>query len=197
MSRAHRVRVSGATGAALIALFHLVAAQESQYRNHREPLHAAGRQEDRIRYVWVTDGEGPDGKDPRRDGKGHQVFKLGPEGAVLMTLGKAGVAGATPDTFNLPSAVLIAPNGDVFVADGHGGNSNARVLKFSKDGRFIKTWGKRGTAPSSTNGSNSAGRAAHSSIGTTHSTWPITSPTRRRIRDSEKASRSAARATAR
>src|SRR6184192_2362925 len=102
---------------------------------------------DREGNVWVTDGEGPDGKDPNKNGKGHQVFKFSPEGKVLMTLGKAGVAGDGPDTFNQPSAVLIAPNGDIFVADGHGGNSNARVVKFSKDGKFIKTWGKKGTAP--------------------------------------------------
>jgi len=95
----------------------------------------------------VTDGEGPDGKDPRRNGKGHQVFKLNQDGKVLMTLGKAGVAGDGPDTFNAPSAVLIAPNGDIFVGDGHGGNTNARVVKFSKDGKFIKAWGKKGTAP--------------------------------------------------
>ena len=102
---------------------------------------------DRDGNVWVADGEGPDGKDARREGKGHQVFKFSPDGKVLMTLGKAGVPGDGPDTFNMPSAVLIAPNGDIFVADGHGGNSNARVLKFSRDGRFIKTWGKKGTAP--------------------------------------------------
>jgi len=102
---------------------------------------------DRDGNVWVTDGEGPDGKDPRRNGKGHQVFKFSPEGKVLMTLGTAGVAGEGPETFNMPSAVLVAPNGDIFVGDGHGGNSNARVVKFSKDGRFIKAWGKKGTAP--------------------------------------------------
>jgi sugar lactone lactonase YvrE len=102
---------------------------------------------DREHNIWVTDGDGPDGKDPRRNGKGHQVFKLSPEGKVLMTLGKAGVAGTGTDTFNMPSAVLIAPNGDIFIGDGHGGDSNARMLKFSKDGKFIKTWGKKGTAP--------------------------------------------------
>ena len=101
---------------------------------------------DRDGNVWVTDGEGPDGKDPRRDGKGHQVFKFTQDGTLLLTLGTAGVAGTTSGTFNMPSAVLVAPNGDIFVGDGHGGNSNARVLKFSKDGTFIKTWGKRGKA---------------------------------------------------
>jgi sugar lactone lactonase YvrE len=43
--------------------------------------------------------------------------------------------------------VIVAANGDIFVADGHGGNTNARIVKFSKDGKFIKTWGKKGTAP--------------------------------------------------
>ena len=89
--------------------------------------------------VWVTDGQG-------KDGKGQQVFKFSPDGKVLMTLGKAGVAGDGPDTFNQPSDVIVAANGDIFVADGHGGNTNARIVKFSKDGKFIKTWGKKGTA---------------------------------------------------
>jgi DNA-binding beta-propeller fold protein YncE len=102
---------------------------------------------DRDGNLWVTDGEGPDGKDTRRNGKGHQVFKFSPAGQVLMTLGRAGVAGDGPDTFNMPSAVLVAPSGDIFVGDGHGGTSNARVLKFTRDGRFIKAWGRRGAAP--------------------------------------------------
>jgi sugar lactone lactonase YvrE len=90
--------------------------------------------------VWVTDGQG-------KDGKGQQVFKFSPEGKVLLTLGKAGVAGDGPDTFNQPSDVIVAANGDIFVADGHGGNTNARIVKFSKDGKFIQTWGKKGSAP--------------------------------------------------
>ena len=95
---------------------------------------------DREGNVWVTDGLG-------KDGKGQQVFKFSPEGKVLMTLGKAGVAGSGPDEFNAPSAVVVAPNGDIFVADGHGRDTNARIVKFSKDGKFIKTWGKKGSAP--------------------------------------------------
>ena len=91
--------------------------------------------------VWVTDGQG-------RDGRGHQVFKFSPDGQVLMTLGKAGVAGDGPDTFNQPDDVAIAPNGDIFVSDGHTpGRGNARVVKFTKDGKFIKQWGKHGSGP--------------------------------------------------
>lgn len=91
--------------------------------------------------VWVTDGQG-------RDGKGHQVFKFSPDGEVLMTLGKAGVAGDGPDTFNQPDDVAIAPNGDIFVSDGHTpAMGNARVMKFTKDGKFIKQWGRHGSGP--------------------------------------------------
>jgi DNA-binding beta-propeller fold protein YncE len=64
-----------------------------------------------------------------------------------MTLGQAGVAGDGPDVFNRPSDVLVAPNGSIFVADGHGGDSNARIVKFDKEGKFIKTWGKKGSGP--------------------------------------------------
>ena len=96
--------------------------------------------------VWVTDFQA-------KDGKGMQAFKFSPDGKVLMTLGKAGVAGDGPDEFNQPSAIGIAPNGDIFVADGHGGaESNARIVKFSKDGKFIKTWGKKGSGPGEFNG---------------------------------------------
>ena len=95
---------------------------------------------DREGNLWVTDAQS-------RDGKGMQVFKLNPEGTVLMTLGKAGVAGEGPDRFNGPTDVVIAANGDIFVSDGHVANSNGRIVKFSKDGTFIKAWGKRGSGP--------------------------------------------------
>jgi hypothetical protein len=173
---------------------------------------------DRDGNVWVTDGRG-------KGAKGHQVHKFSPDGKVLMTLGKAGVTGDGLDTFNSPSDVLVAPNGDIFVADGHGGETNARIVKFSKDGTFIKAWGKKGSgagefnvphrlamdssAPtiasrsstrmgnSSRNGSSSAGRAASSSTATTPSTSPIPNPTRRRIPASSGACGSAAPRTAR
>ena len=95
---------------------------------------------DRVGNVWVTDGMG-------RPGKGQQVFKFSPDGKVLMTFGKAGVAGDGPDEFNAPSAVYVAPNGNIFVADGHGGKTNARIVKFAPDGKFIKAWGKKGSGP--------------------------------------------------
>jgi sugar lactone lactonase YvrE len=94
---------------------------------------------DRDNNIWVSDGKG-DG------GKGHTVIKFSPTGQVLMTLGTPGVPGNDEHHFNAPSDVLVAPNGDIFVADGHGGDTNARVVKFSKDGKFITAWGRKGTA---------------------------------------------------
>ena len=104
---------------------------------------------DREGNVWITDSAGN-----KAGTKGHQVIKFSSEGKVLMTLGKAGVAGSGPDTFNEPCDVITAPNGDIFVADGHSGQnqnpppgSTGRIMKFTKDGKFIKEWGKMGTAP--------------------------------------------------
>ena len=86
--------------------------------------------------------------DQGRNGKGDQVFKFSPDGKILMTLGKAGVPGDGPDTFNQPNAVAIAPNGDIFISDGHSqGRGNARVIKFTRDGKFVKQWGGHGSAP--------------------------------------------------
>jgi DNA-binding beta-propeller fold protein YncE len=103
-------------------------------------LYPHGIYVDREGNIWVTDGRG-------NNGKGQQVLKLSPDGRVLLTLGTAGVAGESPDTFNQPSDIAVGTNGDIFVADGHGGNSNARIVKFTKDGKFIKTWGKKGPGP--------------------------------------------------
>jgi DNA-binding beta-propeller fold protein YncE len=87
--------------------------------------------------VWVTDG------------KKQIVVQLAPDGRVLRTLGKPGVAGDGPDEFNSPSDVLVASNGDIFVADGHGDfpvpKTNDRIVKYSKDGKFIKAWGRHGS----------------------------------------------------
>ena len=62
-----------------------------------------------------------------------------------MTLGKEGVKGNGPDTFDHAYGNCDAANGDIFVTDGHG--KNDRVVKFSKDGKFIKTWGHHGSGP--------------------------------------------------
>ncbi|HIE94426.1 MAG TPA: hypothetical protein EYQ83_16780, partial [Acidobacteria bacterium] len=69
-------------------------------------------------YVWITDAQGPDGQDPRRDGKGHVVMKFSPEGELLMTLGTPGVGAAGTDTLDQPCDVVVATDGTIYVADG-------------------------------------------------------------------------------
>ena len=82
------------------------------------------------------------------DNGSHQIFKMTQDGKVLLTLGKKGVAGSGFDEFDAPTEVAIAPNGDIFVADGHTGGGtaagNARIVKFDRSGKFIKTWGRKG-----------------------------------------------------
>jgi hypothetical protein len=83
---------------------------------------------------------------------GQQVFKLNTAGKILMTLGKA-EGGNGPDAFDRPTGVAIGANGDIFVADGHAPNKSntARIVKYSRDGKFIKAWGQLGAEPGNFN----------------------------------------------
>ena len=99
-----------------------------------------GASVDRNGNLWVTDARG-------ENGKGHQVFKFDPHGKVLMTLGKAGVSGSGPGLFDQPTDVVVAANGDIFVTDSHRNGKNNRVVKFNRQGKFIKEWGKKGSGP--------------------------------------------------
>jgi secreted PhoX family phosphatase len=92
--------------------------------------------------LWVTDSQ-------VKDGKGHQVFKFSPDGKVLLTLGKAGAVSAAPGEFDEPTDVLVAPNGNVFVTEGHSGGTtgNDRVSVFDKNGKFLRSFGKHGSGP--------------------------------------------------
>jgi sugar lactone lactonase YvrE len=128
---------------------------------------AHGIHVDRDGNVWVTDAndnrptpargrsaEAPAAAPSAPATVGHQVIKFSPDGRVLLRLGKAGVAGNPPDALTEPNDVVTAPNGDIFVGEGHSGqNQNAtpdtiaRISKFDKTGKFIKSWGKLGSAP--------------------------------------------------
>lgn len=113
---------------------------------------------DREGNVWVTDARAANPQElekfPAAKSLGHVVVKFSPDGKVLMTLGTPGVAGDPPRALNEPCDVATAPNGDIFVADGHSGQNRdaspgtvARIVKYSKDGTFIRAWGKMGTGP--------------------------------------------------
>jgi sugar lactone lactonase YvrE len=95
--------------------------------------------------VWVADAVG---YVPVPDGIGHVVHKFSPQGELLMTLGRPGDAGAGEQTLRKPSDVLVAPNGNIFVADGHGSSAgepvNNRIVKYDPEGRYIDSWGTAG-----------------------------------------------------
>lgn len=78
------------------------------------------------------------------DATGHVIYKLNQDGKEIMRLGTKGVAGTSTSTFNLPTDIAFASNGDLYVTDGYG---SARVLKFTRDGKFILQWGTRGAGP--------------------------------------------------
>ena len=78
------------------------------------------------------------------DAPGHVVYKLNAEGKEIMRLGTKGSSGTGRNNFNLPTDVAFAPNGDLYVSDGYG---SARVVKFSRDGKYILEWGTRGKGP--------------------------------------------------
>jgi sugar lactone lactonase YvrE len=113
---------------------------------------------DREGNVWVTDGQdnlpraargaapGTPLPPPPAKVVGHNVYKFSPDGVLLLTLGKAGGA-REPEFFFQPNDVLVAPNGDIFVAEGHSSNatSNARILKFDKTGKLLQSFGTWGS----------------------------------------------------
>jgi len=89
--------------------------------------------------LWVTDARG--------DGTiGHQVFKFSPVGEILLTLGQRG-EGGSGSVFAPNDVVLDPDDGDIFVAESHRGGMNNRIVHYDRNGRFIKQWGSKGSAP--------------------------------------------------
>jgi len=102
--------------------------------------------------VWVTDHQNARteqlAENPDAAGVGQQVFKFSPDGQVLLTIGTAGEPGDPPERLNNPTDVIVAPNGDIFVSEGHSNaNPPGRISKFSADGTFIKSFGSFGEGP--------------------------------------------------
>ena len=95
--------------------------------------------------VWIADAVG---YAPVPEGWGHVVYKFSPDGELLMTLGQKGVAGDGEDTFRKPNDVVVAPDGTIFVADGHGSGpdapANNRIVKFAPDGTYLMEFGVPG-----------------------------------------------------
>jgi hypothetical protein len=108
--------------------------------------------------IWVVDGRSANPRErkkyPDDRPKGHVVVKFSPEGKVLLTIGTPGVAGNPPQALTEPCSVVTLPNGDILIAEGHAGqypgqgpDSVARISRFTKDGKFVKSFGRWGSAP--------------------------------------------------
>jgi sugar lactone lactonase YvrE len=108
--------------------------------------------QDRDGNLWAADS-GPFANAPDVGVKGNQVFKFNQDGKILLTLGKAGVGKAANDTFIQPTACRETPDGNILVADGHWPRPTTmqqdgdRLVWFTRDGKFIKEFGKHGTGP--------------------------------------------------
>jgi DNA-binding beta-propeller fold protein YncE len=76
------------------------------------------------------------------DNANHQVYKFDRHGKLLQSWGIKGQARTDPHTFNRPTDIAFAANGDFFVSDGYG---NSRVVKFNREGQFVSAWGSRGS----------------------------------------------------
>jgi len=90
---------------------------------------------------------GPDDVLYCTDDDAHVTYKFSPEGKLMMTLGTvhkpAPFQSGAP--FNKPTKVALHPNtGDLYISDGYG---NARVHKYSPDGKHLLSWGGPGSDP--------------------------------------------------
>jgi hypothetical protein len=119
---------------------------------------------DRDGNVWVADQRGPNDRElakfPDSKNKGHIVVKFSPEGKVLLTIGKPGMPGNPPEALTEPTSILMAPNGNVYISEGHQQGANgpdttvSRISVFTKDGKYIKSFGKWGTGPGEFHGAH-------------------------------------------
>jgi DNA-binding beta-propeller fold protein YncE len=101
--------------------------------------------------VWVTDGRiarGPELEaNPDAASKGNQVVKFSPTGEVLLVIGTPGKEGAPPEALTEPNDVIVAPNGEILVSEGHGSDGPGRISRFAADGSYLGSFGGPGSGP--------------------------------------------------
>jgi NHL repeat-containing protein len=95
----------------------------------------------RDRHIWLVEGISLSGV------VADVIHEYTQDGKLLRTMGVPGTTGDSTDRFNGVSDVLVAPDGSIFVADGHSDKTNNRILKYDRDGKFLLSWGKLGSGP--------------------------------------------------
>lgn len=113
-----------------LAVFHPINGKRLKVWGERRFIMPHGLTIDSRDNVWLTDVGL------------HQVFKFSPQGRLLLTVGEAGVSGSDGSHFNMPTDVAVLGDGSFYVSDGYG---NARVIKFSAEGKFEREWGRKGS----------------------------------------------------
>jgi hypothetical protein len=92
----------------------------------------------RDHHIWLVEGIAISGL------VADVIHEYTEDGKLLRTMGASGTTGDSTDRFNGVSDVLVAPDGSIFVADGHSNKTNNRILKYDRDGKFLLSWGKLG-----------------------------------------------------
>jgi len=89
---------------------------------------------------------GPDESIYLTDDGGHFVRKCSLDGKVLLELGVPGTPAPymSGEPFHRCTHTALSPTGEIYVSDGYG---NARVHKYSPDGKLLMSWGEPGTDP--------------------------------------------------
>jgi DNA-binding beta-propeller fold protein YncE len=95
----------------------------------------------RDRHIWLVEGISQSGV------VANVIREFTADGKLLRTMGKSGTTGYATDRFDGASDVLVAPDGSIFVADGHSNKTNNRILKYDRKGNFLLMWGKLGAGP--------------------------------------------------
>jgi DNA-binding beta-propeller fold protein YncE len=109
----------------------------------------------RDRHIWLVEGIS------QSNVVSNVIHEYSADGKLLRTMGKRGTSGMTPELYNGVSDVLVAPDGSIFVADGHSDKTNNRMLKYDRNGKFLLSWGQYGKGPGEFNSPHGLAMDAH------------------------------------
>jgi peptidylamidoglycolate lyase len=117
---------------ATIFVYDAISGDLIKYWGENEFIMPHGLSVDKEDNIWVTDVGA------------HQIKKFSGNGELLLSIGKRGVSGNDEITFDRPTDIGFDKSGNFYVSDGY---INSRIVKYSKDGVYLKEWGTKGEKP--------------------------------------------------
>ena len=117
---------------ATIFVYDALSGDLIKYWGENEFIMPHGLSVDKEDNIWVTDVGA------------HQIKKFSGNGELLLSIGKRGVSGNDEITFDRPTDIGFDKSGNFYVSDGY---INSRIVKYSKDGVYLKEWGTKGEKP--------------------------------------------------